>query len=88
MKKFILGMLLMLLLSFSTASGVNAQTVTPTPTQIILVTTPSVTISPTLVASGSATPTKITSLPKTGMIQYSAAFFVISIGVILFAFVF
>lgn len=88
MKKFIFGFLLVLLLSFSTVAGVNAQTMTPTPTETTLLTTPSITVLPTLVASGSATPTKITSLPKTGMIQYSAAFFVISIGVILFAFVF
>lgn len=48
------------------------------------------TLTPTSVATGSATvtPTKITSLPKTGIVQYSQVFFVVSVGIILFALVF
>jgi len=65
---------------------VLAQSITPSPTESSLVTTPVVTNTPS--ASSSATPTKITSLPKTGIAQYSALFFVISVGVILFALAF
>ena len=83
----IIGMLVLSL--FLSKGVVMAQvTSTPTPTETVLVTTPSVTVFPTVIASGSATPTKVTSLPKTGIMQYTMAFLMIGVGVILFAFVF
>lgn len=89
MRKLLLGVFLILsVVVFSFEVQAQTATLTPTPTESSLVTTPVVTNTPIQVASGSATPTKITSLPKTGFIQYSAVFFVISAGIILIAFVF
>ena len=66
---------------------VIAQTTTLTPTSQV-----TTTLTPTTVASTTATmtatPTKVTALPQTGIIQYSILFFVVSVGVILFALVF
>ncbi len=66
-------------------AGVSAQTTTLTPTSSV-----TTTLTPTTVASATATvtPTKVTSLPKTGIVQYGMVFAVVSIGVIIFALIF
>lgn len=65
------------------------QALTVTPTETILATTPTITPTDTTVtATASATSTNITSLPETGVYQYSLVFFAISLGVILFSLIF
>lgn len=82
-KFFVIILLLFALLLFNT--GVSAQTTTLTPTSTV-----TTTLTPTTTASVTATvaPTKVTSLPKTGIMQYGIVFAVVSIGAILIALVF
>ncbi len=68
---------------------------TPSPTEVILtLVSPTVTMTPTLMpssgaaASGSAAPTAIASLPLTGVVDKSLAFFGVASFLILFSFVF
>ena len=84
-KKFLVIVLLSSAFLFFTG-GVSAQTTTLTPTTSVTTTLTPTSVA-TTTATVTATPTKVTSLPKTGVVQYGLAFAVVSIGIILFAFV-
>ncbi len=91
MKKIILGVLIMVVVLYSTGLlWVNAQvvTATPTPTEASLVTSPTITPTTSPTATASATPTKVTSLPKTGTVQFGAIFAFVSLGVIALGLIF
>jgi len=88
--KYFKTIVLVFVLAFSLVAfkgKVVAQTTTLTPTTS-LTTTLTPTTTATVTASLTVTPTKVTSLPKTGIAQFTGVFFAVSVGIILVALVF